>query len=138
MLINTEDLDIVGIEGMIEGHLDKTVRGGASWAFSDATSEILGPDPLDFFPRHRGTAWLGANTARGGLTARVQYFGTQIDRSTELPARTLVQLTAHARLYENYRLNLRAENVSGRVYEQRVGVRAPGRTAFLSLQGDWR
>ena len=69
MLVNTEDLDIIGMEGQLEGDVAGWARGGASWAFSEANSEILGPDPLDFFPKHRGAAWLGAQTDRGGVTA---------------------------------------------------------------------
>ncbi len=136
-LINTEDLDIRGLEATVEAQIPGGIRAGASYAYNKAHSEILGPDPLDFFPEHRATTWLGATRGRFGLTARLQYFGSQIDRSTTLEPRYLGQLTGRAQVTENYLLTLRAENISGQVYEQRVGVLAPGRTAFLSLQAEW-
>lgn len=136
-LINTEDLDILGLEATFEAELGGGLRSGASYSYSTANSELLGPDPLDFFPEHRATTWLGATRGRFGVTARLQYFGSQIDRGTTLVPRYLGQLTGRAQVSEHYLLTLRAENISGQVYEQRVGVLAPGRTAFLSLQAEW-
>ncbi len=136
-LINTEDLDILGLELTAEAQIPGGVRAGASYSYSTANSELLGPDPLDFFPEHRATSWVGASRGRFGATARLQYFGSQIDRSTTLAPRYLGQLTGRAQINEHYLLTLRAENISGQVYEQRVGVLAPGRTAFLSLQAEW-
>lgn len=136
-LINTEDLRIIGVEATLKTRVTEDVHLGASYAFSKAHSEILGDDPLDFFPEHRATSWLGISHGRYGATARLQYFGEQIDRETTLDSRYIAQVTARAELSSHYLVSLRAENMTGHVYEQRVGIRAPGRTAFVSLQGQW-
>lgn len=136
-LINTEDVWIRGIDSQIEGKAG-WASGGASWSYAHAQSEVLGTKPLDFFPKHRLSSWLRAALGeRGGTTFRIQYFGTQIDGNTELPRRLLLQWSAHYRFLQHYQLSFRAENLTGKEYEQRVGVRAPGRVALVSLQSEW-
>lgn len=134
---NTKELWIRGIETTAEANLNTVISVGGNYSYADAHSEILGADPLDFFPNHRASAWLRLGKNGFGATTRIQYWSSQIDKNVELPPRLLLQATLHAKLADRYLLNLRVENLSGSVYEQRLGVRAQGRVVYASVQAEW-
>lgn len=137
VLANTKELWTRGIESSFDLNLLSALSVGASYIYAEANSEILGADPLDFFPKHRASTWMRLAYKNSGATARLQYWGTQIDKNTDLDPRLLLQATIFTRIADHYLLNLRAENLSGNIYEQRLGVRGPGRVVFASVQAQW-
>lgn len=136
-LINSEELLVRGFDSSLTVTPRNWLNSGVSWSFGDAESKVLGTDPLDFFPAHRLSSWLRLGRGNAGATARVQYISPQIDKNTELDSRLLVQLSGYARLGEHLLFSLRAENLSGKHYEQRLGIRAPGRVVYASIQSEW-
>ncbi len=138
VLSNTKELQIHGLEVLATLRPVSWFALGANWSFSEAHSEILGKDPLDFFPEHRGSGWFQLRRKGYGMTTRLQYWGQQIDRDTEISPKTLLQTSLHASIAERYLLTLRAENLMDTVHDQRFGVRAPGRTVFAAIEGEWK
>jgi outer membrane receptor protein involved in Fe transport len=135
--INTGELTIRGVDALLEGKFSKWISGGAGWSYNEAEDPDGNSKPLDFLPKHRLSSWIRAAAGTGGATLRVQYTGTQIDKSVELPRRALVQLSAYYRFLDSYQFTLRGENIAGHEYEQRQLVPGPGRTVYASLQSDW-
>lgn len=139
-LVNTGDLVVRGFDARARVTLTDHLRAGGSWVFQDASSTILGSNPLDFLPQHRADLWLtGRYHQRAGGTARLRYVSSQIDRSEILASRVWVDLSAYVRVRNDLTASLRVDNVADDRFELRAGgIRAPGRLFTLSLQGTWK
>jgi outer membrane receptor protein involved in Fe transport len=136
-LINTGDLQLVGIDARVALQPGPLGAGG-SYSYTDAHSALLGGEPLDFVPHHRAEGWLSARRGdRLGGTLRVAWLSTQIDRQTDLPAYTSVELAMFARLGRRLTGTARIGNLTDTDYLLRMGVPGTGRTATLALQGVW-
>jgi outer membrane receptor protein involved in Fe transport len=138
MLINSGTFDIRGVDGELAIAPEEMVGGGASYSFIDAVSDELGSESLDFLPQDRAILWAQLRRARYGGTVRLRYQGRQLDRGTTLPAGTLVDLSAWARLPADLTATARLDNAVDRAYEDRAGVAAPGRVLMLAIQGEWK
>lgn len=138
MLINSGTFDIRGFDSEIAVAPDEPVGAGATFSFIDAFSEERGGDSLDFLPRNRASIWLALRRVRYGGTVRLRYQSRQIDRGVTLPAGTLFDLSAWARLPADLTATARLDNAVDRDYEDRAGVAAPGRVLMLAIQGEWK
>ena len=138
MLINSGTFDIRGVDSEIAVAPEEVVGGGATYSFIDAVSDDLGSDSLDFLPQDRATLWAQLRRARYGGTVRLRYQGRQIDRGSTLPAGTLLELSAWARLPADLTATARLDNAVDREFEDRAGVAAPGRVLMLAIHGEWK
>jgi hypothetical protein len=138
-LVNLGQFDTRGVDARAEIPPGPTrFGGGASYSFTDAVSEELGSDALDFLPRHRATAWIEGRFTRVGGQVRMRWQSEQIDRQVTLPSRALVDVSAWAALPGDLLASLRLDNAAGVTYEERLGVPAPGRVLVLVVQGEWK
>lgn len=138
MLINSGTFDIRGFDSEIAIAPEEPVGGGATFSYIDAVSDELGSDSLDFLPEDRATLWVQLRRARWGGTVRLRYQSRQVDRGATLPAGTLLDLSAWARLPADLTATARLDNAVDREYEERAGVAAPGRVLLLAIQGEWK
>ena len=138
MLINSGTFDIRGVDSEIAVAPEEVVGGGATYSFIDAVSDDLGSDSLDFLPQDRASLWVQLRGAGYGGTVRLRYQGRQIDRGSTLPAGTLLDLSAWARLPADLTATARLDNAVDREFEDRAGVAAPGRVLMLAIQGEWK
>jgi outer membrane receptor protein involved in Fe transport len=136
-LINTETMDVRGIENRLDLRYG-ALSSGLAYNFSDVFSEALGTDSLDFFPRHRGDAYLTLRQRLRGVNGRIRYLSSQIDRSQRLPAVALLEGSVFHELPRKILLTLRVENALDHRYQNRAGVFAPGRTIMLIAQSQWQ
>lgn len=138
MLINSGTFDIRGFDSEIAAAPDEPISAGATFSFIDAVSDELGSDSLDFLPKDRASLWAALRGLRYGGTVRLRYQSRQNDRGVVLPAGTLLDVSAWARLPADLTLTARLDNAVDRAYEDRAGVAAPGRVLLLALQGEWK
>ena len=137
-LINSGTFDIRGLDTEIAVAPEEMIGGGATYSFIDTVSDELGSDSLDFLPQDRASVWVALRRPRYGGTVRLRYQGRQVDRSEVLPAGTLVDFSAWARLPADLTGTARLDNAVDREYEDRAGVAAPGRVLMLAIQGEWK
>ncbi len=138
MLINSGTFDIRGFDSEVAVAPEEPLGGGATFSFIDAVSDELGSDSLDFLPKDRASLWLALRRARWGGTVRLRYQSRQLDRGAVLPAGSLLDASAWARLPADLTATIRLDNAVDREFEDRAGVAAPGRVLMLAIQGEWK
>src|SRR5690606_27466402 len=102
---------------------------------TDLESAELGENALDFLPRHRGSAWVDGRVADVSARLRVRTQSRVIDRGDTLPARGELDASVWSALGAGLSASLRVENLLDHRYDERSGVEAVGRVAFLSIDG---
>ena len=137
-LENIGDILIGGLELRVETGEKEASGVGVAYNFMFARAPDLGPEPLDFIPRHRvdvfaRTAW----KAKLGAWARVRWTDDRVDLGMVLDAYTTLELSAWARVGRTFLASLRVDNATDTDYMSRALLHAPGTTATLSLEGRW-
>jgi outer membrane receptor protein involved in Fe transport len=129
---NAGDAAIAGGDLRLDLSLAEEVALGAQYTWERASSAVLGPTPLDFFPEHRLEAWASGRIGPLGAWARARYQSSELDSGTTLPATVRID----AALWwtaESTRVTLRAENLLGRRDPVRAGVPGDGLVVTLAL-----
>ncbi|MEM9490698.1 MAG: TonB-dependent receptor, partial [Myxococcota bacterium] len=138
-LVNLDDLLIRGLDHTLLIAPREVISLGGSWSYVNPAPMRNGDEPFDFMPRHRARLWLSARPVeRAQITARVSYVGQRFDGGTALPGVTLVELVAHSTIGRGLSANLRIDNLADTRWNIRNNVFGPGRTAILSLYGQWQ
>ncbi len=135
MLINLGEVKYYGIDTQARVTLPATLQAGASYNFIKTDQ----PETEQRLPHHRADLWLqGRPERRLTLLARGRYFGKAIDRTQNVPAYALVELTASAQLTRDHLAVLRVEDLLNERPETRAGYFSPGRVITFVLQGQWQ
>ncbi|MFO0722639.1 MAG: TonB-dependent receptor [Myxococcota bacterium] len=137
-LANVGDAFVRGIDARIDWRWMEVLEAGLAYNWATASSAVLGNDPLDFFPEHRGELWLSARAGRrfGGY-ARARYLSARQDNGHALAPYVTVDGGAWMQV-DIVRMQLTIQNAFDQGYEARFGVPGFGRTLMLGAIVDTR
>jgi hypothetical protein len=114
------------------GLFARALELGAAYLFQAQT----GDDALDFFPAHRGEAWVrGRLGAASGAWLRVKYLGARVDQAVTLEPWTSVDVGLWHKV-DAVRLLARVENTLDAAWSTQAGVPGVGRAVWLGLELD--
>ena len=138
-LANFADIEAHGLEAFLTIGPTAPVSGGVAYNYAEASSPLLGPDPLDFFPKHRLDVWAqGRYATRGGAWTRVRWTDDRIDMATVLDAYTIVEASMWVQIVRDVRASLRVDNILDAEYRSRAGLLGDGRRFTVVVDGTWR
>jgi hypothetical protein len=138
VLVNLGELDVYGVDTSAKAQLIPQVAVGGSYEYAKASSDDLGPDPLDRFPAHRADGWVQiAPLPRYSVLARVRYVGPTTDRGMDVGSYLLWEATATAQLGGDWLAVVRCDDLLDEAPETRSGYHQPGRVVSLIVQGTW-
>jgi outer membrane receptor protein involved in Fe transport len=141
MLVNLGELTFYGVDTQLRvplrrhGWSHDSFGGAYGFIHVDGETE----NPIDRLPAHRAELWYEATFGpRVTAIARGRYFGESIDRTMTVPNYFLIELTATAKLSDDYLAVLRVDDLTNERPETRSGYFAPGRLFLVSVQGQWQ
>jgi outer membrane cobalamin receptor len=138
LLVNLGELEVRGVDVSARAQLVEQVAVGGAYDYAKATSEDLGPDPLDRFPEHRVDAWVQVRPfARATLLARGRWIGEGIDRDVVTPSYMLWEVSATAEIGDGWLGVVRCDDLLDERPETRAGYHTPGRVISLIVQHTW-
>ena len=136
--INQGSLRVQGLDLRADAKPLEFLRLGTAYAFIHAADRDIANGALENMPQHRVDGWVEAHyRQRLGTWVRARWVDARVEGGGRVPPFVGCDVAVWAKPHEKIRTSFRVENLLDYAQYLRPGVRTPGRTFVLSIDGTW-